>query len=195
MRKLALADVKNLYEYELVREDFRKRLIAAKATRRVGLGPEMSVMFESRFTVLSQIQEMCRVERIVKPEKVQEEIDVYAELLPGDGELSATLFIEITSEAEVKPRLDGLLGLAAGDRLWLELAGRRVFARFGAGQSREDRIAAVQYLRFPVGHSEGDREALASGEAPVFLRVDHPAYRASIELSLATRRALAGDLD
>jgi hypothetical protein len=194
MKKLALEDVKNLYEYELVREDFRKRLMAAKEARRVALGPEMTVMFENRFTVLSQIQEMCRVERIAKPEKVQDEIDVYADLIPGDGELSATLFIEITSEADVKPRLDRLLGLSDGHRLWLELSGRKVFARFGADQSREDRIAAVQYLRFPVGDSEAVRETLASGAAPVLLRVDHPHYEASTELSKATRLALAGDL-
>src|SRR5439155_3980899 len=81
MKKLALSDVKNLYEYELIRDDWRKSVIEEKARRRVLLGPKISVVFENRLTVLAQIQEMCRIERIAQPEKVQEEIDVYNALL------------------------------------------------------------------------------------------------------------------
>ena len=156
MKKLALSDVKNLHEYELIRDDWRKDVIAAKARRRVLLGDSMSLVFESRLTVLNQVQEMCRAERIVKPEAVQQEIDVYNELLPDAGELSATLLVEITEEARIQPQLDRLLGLSSGRHLWLELNGRKVFARFLEGQGREDRIAAVQYLRFPVGTDPRD---------------------------------------
>ena len=145
--------------------------------------------------MLAQVQEMCRIERIANPEKVQEEIDVYNTLLPARGELAATLFVEIADEAMVKPELDRLVGLADGTRLWLELNGRKVFARFAVGQSRADRIAAVQYVKFPVGVDPLARAALESGEAPVVLRVDHQAYRASQPLSPETRRELAADLD
>ena len=64
MRKLELADVKNLQEYELIRDDFRRLVIDEKAKRRVLLGPKISVVFENRLTMLGQVQEMCRAERI-----------------------------------------------------------------------------------------------------------------------------------
>ena len=47
-------------------------------------------------------------ERIAEPEKVQQELDVYNELMPGEGELSATLFVEITEAERIRPELDRL---------------------------------------------------------------------------------------
>ncbi|MGE5715952.1 MAG: DUF3501 family protein [Acidobacteriota bacterium] len=194
MKKVALSDVKNLHEYELIRDSWRKDVIAVKAKRRVFLGDAMSLVFECRLTVLNQIQEMCRAERLVKPEAIQQEIDVYNELLPDAGELSATLLVEITEEARIQPQLDRLIGLSSGRHVWLELNGRKVFARFLEGQGREDRIAAVQYLRFPIGTDPRDREALGEGPAPVILHVDHPGYRAQATLSPETRAEIARDL-
>ena len=194
MNRLTLSDVKNLHDYELIRDDWKRDVIAAKARRRVVLGEWISLVFENRLTVLHQIQEMCRVERIVKPEAVQQELDVYNELLPDAGELAATLLVEITDVDRVKDELDKLLGLTSGEHLWLEIAGRRVFARFLGGQSREDRIAAVQYVRFPVGNDPETRAALESGPLPVVLHIAHPHVRASALLPPETRRELARDL-
>ncbi len=195
MRKIALSDVKNLHEYELIRDDWRRDVIAAKARRRVLLGNRISLVFENRLTVLHQIQEMCRAERIVKPEGVQQEIDVYNELLPDPGELAATLLVEITDQDRVKEDLDRLIGLTDGTHLWLEIAGRKAFARFLGGQSREDRIAAVQYVRFPVGDDAATRRALESGPLPVVLHLAHPHDRASALLPAEVRRELARDLE
>ena len=194
MRKLVLSDVKNLQEYELIRDAWRKDVIAVKAKRRVLLGDRMSLLFESRLTVVHQVQEMCRAERLARPEAVQKELDVYNELLPDAGELSGTLLVEITDEARIQPDLDRLIGLSSGRHLWLELNGRKAFARFLEGQGREDRIAAVQYLRFPIGTDPRDRDALAAGPAPVILHVDHPGFRASAALSPETRAEIARDL-
>jgi hypothetical protein len=194
MKKLELADIKNLHEYELIRDDWRKAVIAEKDRRRVLLGPSMSLVFENRLTVLSQVQEMCRVERIAKPEGVQQEIDVYNELLPDAGEVAATLLIEITDEERIQPELDRLIGLTTGRFLSLDVGGRRIDARFLEGQSRSDRIAAVQYLRFPFGGDTALREALADPRVSVAVRIEHPNYKASAALSLETRRELARDL-
>ena len=194
MKKLELSDVKNLHEYELIRDSWRKEVIAVKAKRRVLLGDIMSLVFECRLTVLNQVQEMCRAERLAKPEAIQQEIDVYNELLPEAGELSATLLVEITEEARIQPQLDRLIGLSSGRHVWLELNGRRVFARFLEGQGREDRIAAVQYLRFPIGTALRDQAALAAGPDPVILHVDHPGYRARAVLSPEARAEIARDL-
>ena len=191
MTALTLSDVLNLHEYELSRDDFRRKIIEIKRRRRVALGDLMTVLFESRETVLFQIQEMLRIERIVRPEKVQEEIDVYRQLLPGDGDLAATLFLEVTQADRVQPTLDRFIGLDEPGHLVLRVGGETVPARFAPGQSREDRISAVHYVRFGLG--PGAAERLERG--PVRLEVDHAGYRAAATLSPETIAELVQDLE
>ncbi len=193
MQKLRVDDVKNIYEYELIRDEWRKSVMETKARRRLFLGTKMSLVFENRITVLNQIQEMCRAERIVHPDRVKEEVEVYNDLLPGDGEVAATLFIEIQKEPEIQPELDRLIGLANGKCLWLEVDGRRAYATFDGGQHRDDRISAVQYLAFPVAKTDAERAAFETATS-VKLVVEHPAYHEEVELSKDTREELLRDL-
>jgi hypothetical protein len=188
MSAIRLEDILTLQDYELARDAFRREVMDVKKRRRVAVGPLITLVFENRQTVLFQIQEMLRIERIVRPEKVQEEIDVYRELLPGDGDLSATLFIEVTEPQEVQPTLDRFVGLDEAGRLVLRIGDRVVPARFAPGQSREDRISAVHYIRFGVGRPE----ALSRG--PVRLEVNHAGYSAAAELSAETLEELRKDL-
>jgi hypothetical protein len=192
MNPLSIEDVKNLQEYELERPDFRARLIALKKRRRVPLGPLMTLVFENRDTVRFQVQEMVRIERIAMPEKVQAELDVYNDLLPRPGEVSATLFIEVTDPARIQSTLDGFVGLDEPGKLVLRVAEKTYPATFAEGQSREDRISAVHYLRFELGR-EG-REALARGEK-ARLEVRHGDYHAEAPLSAETVDELRRDLE
>src|SRR5262249_39616036 len=153
----------NLHEYELSRPDFRGRVIEAKQRRRVPLGPLMTLVFENRDTVRFQVQEMLRVERIAQPDKVQHEIDTYNALLPGRGEIAAPLFIEITDASRIRSVLDGFIGLDEPGHLRMTVGALVFPAVFAPGQSREDRISAVHYVRFAPG--EPGRAALASGAA------------------------------
>ena len=191
MNPLAAADITNLHEYELERADFRRRVIELKSRRRIALGPSMTLVFENRDTVRFQIQEIVRVERIVRPEKVQHEVDVYNELIPGPGQVAATLFIEITEEARVQEVLDRFIGLDQPGRLVLVVGSTRFSALFAPGQSREDRISAVHYIRFPLGPD--GRRALESG-AEAALEVAHGEYRARQVLSKETVAELIADL-
>ena len=95
MEKVALSEIRDIAQYERVREAERARIIERKRPRRVGLGENLTLLFENHDTVLFQVQEMMRTERIVDEAKIQDEIDTYNALIPGPGELSATLFIEI----------------------------------------------------------------------------------------------------
>jgi hypothetical protein len=183
-------DVRNLYEYEKVRAAVRRAVIALKARRRVAVGDRLSFLFENRETVLFQIQEMIRAERIVADDRVQEEIDVYNDLIPGPGELSATMMIEIEDRDAIQPILDGLLGIDSGEFVQLRIGDHVVPGVFEAGHSREDRIAAVHFVRFPLPAAA--RRALAG--APAALVVAHPNYRARAELSADTRQELLADL-
>ncbi len=191
MQKISITSLQNLHEYELARPEFRRRVIEKKALRRVSVGPLVTLVFENRDTVLFQIQEMLRAERIVEPAKIQEEIDVYNSLLPEPGEVAATLFVEVTEEARVKPILDSFIGLDEGRSLWMEIGGRRYFANFEEGHGREDKISAVHYIRFPLG-PEGSSALAGAGRARLVL--SHGENRGEAELSPETVSELLKDL-
>jgi hypothetical protein len=134
-----------------------------------------------------QVQEILRAERIAGDEQVREELEGFNTMLPGPGELSATLLIELSgSDAEVKAALSRLTGL--GNHLWLEIAGERMRATMEGGRDDGRRVSAVQYVRFPVP----DATALQRG--PAALVIDHPSYGFRQELSEPVRAALARDL-
>jgi hypothetical protein len=92
--KLRREDLLDLVQYEKAREKMRGSVIELKNRRRVPVGDTLTFLFENRETVLLQIQEMIRTERIVDEDKIAEELATYNALVPDAGELSATLFIE-----------------------------------------------------------------------------------------------------
>jgi hypothetical protein len=188
MQELSTKDLWPLPVYEGVREQFRKEVIAAKKDRRIEAGPSMTFVFENRLTVKFQVLEILRAEKITAPEHVQEELEGFNTMLPGDGELSATLMIAFTgSEPEVAAKLTQLIGL--GQHVFLELGGRRIAGHFEDGREDGRRISAVQYLRFAVG----DARALLDLSQPARLVVDHPQYQHATALSAGMRRSLAAD--
>jgi uncharacterized protein DUF3501 len=187
-------DVLNFFEYEKVRDERRRQVMALKRARRVALGRHLSFLFENRDTVLFQIQEMCRAERITDDGRIQDEIDVYSALLPRPGELSATMMIEIEDRDQIKPILDRFQGIDVGRYVWMQVGKEfAVPAEFEAGHSDQERgkLSAVHFVRF--GFPEPVRRAFR--DAPVFLVVDHPAERARVELSAEMKAALLEDLN
>ncbi len=183
-------EILDLGEYEKVRDRFRARIIALKRLRRVGVGDHVSLVFENHDTVLWQIQEMVRTERIGDPAAIRFECDTYNEICPAAGELSATLFIEIVDQARAREMLDQLIGL--DEHVVLRVGPHAIRAEFDPGRSTAERIAAVQYVKFrlpPEAIQELRRPA-----AEVTLEIDHPNYRAKSVLGTETRASLVGDL-
>lgn len=192
MHKITVDEIMDLTAYERVRETMRREIIALKARRRVQLGPLVSVLFENRQTVLWQIQEMVRAERIVDPGKIAEEIEVYNELLPENGELRATLFIEIQEVDRIKSQLDRLMGIDEGDNLYFQIGRQeQIVGLFEAGRSKEDKISAVHFVTFPF--SLAQRDAFRDPAVAVRLVLDHPRYRHAAVIEPTVRAALAED--
>ncbi len=192
-RVLRLDDVLDLRAYERVREDYRARVIARKRNRRVALGPIMTLVFECFDTVRFQVQEMARVEKIISDEAIQTELDVYNRLLPEGGELSATMFIELTSDAELRRWLPALVGIER--QVAISVDGDLVHcmpeAEHAAALTRETVTPAVHYVRFRLTEAQG----AAFGEAAeVALVSTHPAYGARTVLAPGVRQELLGDL-
>lgn len=196
MRPIRLEEIKNLVEYEKVRESMRARIIALKKNRRVSVGENLTLLFENRDTVLYQIQEMIRTERIVEDARIQDEIDAYNALIPPEGELSATLFIEIPDlhlmkQDDVRAAVNRFQGLDRG-YVRLVVGAEALPARFEGGHSKEEKMAAVQYVRFEVPVRAA--KEIANSKEPVRLVVDHPSYNAATELTPEVRRELTADL-
>jgi hypothetical protein len=189
VRPLALQDLPTPEAFLAERDARRRGVIALKKVRRVAVGPHASLVFENRDTLLWQVLEMCRVEGIRDDAGRRAELDVYNALVPRDGGLAATMFLEFESEALLKtwlPRLPGIEG-----RVRLEFAGRAILAASEDGRSRNDYTASVHYLHFPF--TAADRRAF--GSAPrVSVAIDHPAYGHAALLAPETRASLAADL-
>ncbi len=199
IRPLTLDDISDLRAYERERDEFRRAVIAEKKIRRVSVGPVVTLTFESRTTVRFQVQEMARAERLTTDAQVQQELDVYNRLLPARGELSATLFLELTSEEQLRTWLPRLVGIEHSATLLLgEGTGASSVRSVPEGDhlsqlTRDDVTSAVHYVRFPFTPPEV--ATFASG--PATLVVDHPGYpegRPGVLLSDATRAALTEDL-
>ena len=182
MRPIARDEIVDYATYEDGREAFRARVLAAKHPRRVHLGEYLTLLFENPLTVRYQIQEMIRVERIVREAAVRHEIDTFNELLGGDGELGCTLLIEIDDPAERAVKLHAWLDLP--EHLYLVLPdGRHVRPRVDERQRDGERISSVHYLKFDVG-----------GQEPVAAGCDLPGLVLETPLTDEQRRALAEDL-
>ena len=189
MKKVALDDIMGLGAYEKVRENFRRRIIELKQARRVAVGDRVMLVFENRDTVIFQIQEMVRAESIADLDKIREEIEVYNELIPNPGELSATLFLEIEDQIHLREELLKFLGI--DEAVYFKVGGHSVHARFEEGRSKEDKISAVQYVKFPF--SEEARTALVKGEEAEIV-IDHPNYKARALVGTGTRQSLVEDI-
>ena len=189
MNKVVLDDILGFSAYEKVRQKFREEIIQKKKKRRISVGDRVSIVFENRDTVIFQIQEMLRAERISDLDKIREEIAVYNELIPNPGELSATLFLEIEDQSHLREDLLQFLGI--DEALSLRVGDRVIAGRFEDGRSKDDKISAVQYVKFAL--DEPARRSFVAGE-PAELVIDHPNYKARAVLSLESRRSLAEDL-
>lgn len=191
-RKLTLDDIADARAYERERTELRARVIDLKSRRRVSLGTVVTLMFENRDTMRYQIQEMARVERTFTDQGIQEELDVYNPLIPEPGQLCATLFIELTSDDQMREWLSKLVGiehsvvfhLPDGDTVRCVVDPQHV-----AQLTREHVTAAVHYITFQFTPAQ-----VAAFVDGVVLAIDHPEYLESVELLPSTISELRADL-
>lgn len=191
MKKVSLDEIVGIERYEKIRDDFRKKIIALKRNRRVAVGPQVTLVFENHDTMLFQIQEMVRAENIVDLDKVRDEIDVYNALVPDAGELSATLLIEITDSDSIRADLVKLIGI--DECVFLEIGGEhRIRAEFEPGRAKEDKLSAVQYVRFSLDPLA--KAAFLDKAMVVRLVIEHENYQATAAIDGTVRESLAQDL-
>jgi len=174
-RKLQLTDILDLRAYERIRGERREEIIEIKRRRRVQLGTVVTLMFENRATMQSQIHEMMRAEKVVRDEQILEELHAYNPLIPEAGQLSATLFIELTTPEQMLEWLPKLVNIESSIGIRLS-DGSTVMSITEEGHAetltRDNVTAAVHYIRFEFTPQQV--EAFASGEVEILCV--HPAY-------------------
>ena len=167
--------------YEEDRGDTKSKIFEIKKHRRVHLGENLTFLFENHETIKYQIQEIMRVEKIVKESAILEELNTYNSFLGNSGELACVLLIEIEEESDRKPLLENWMGMEKCIYI-LDEVGNKIFAEHDPTQVGDRRLSAVQYLKFVIK------------EPPIALGCTFDELAGEIELTKEQRNALAGDL-
>jgi hypothetical protein len=195
MNKVAPSEILDIAQYEKARDEFRRRIIGLKKNRRLPVGPMVTFVFENHDTILFQIQEMMRAERIVDDDAIRREIETYNQLLPDENELAATMLIELPDAARIRDEITKFHGVNTGEATYVRVGDERLPGVFDAGQSDDRRISAVQYVRFRFNDSQ--REAFvtgATGANPARLVINHPNYWHETLITGAIHEELTKDL-
>jgi hypothetical protein len=181
-RPIQRSEILDYETYTDRRDEERERILAVKAPRRIHVGDVLTFYFENTATMRYQVQEMMRAERIVKESAIQHEIDTYNNVLGGPGELGCSLFIEIEDPGARRQKLTQWLDLPRHVYVRLE-DDTRVYAQYDSSQVGEERLSAVQYLKFDT-----------QSRIPVAVGSDLPGLTVETRLTEAQRRALGDDL-
>ena len=173
MKRVERSEILDYVTYGEQRGAIRDSALRAKSVRRILVGEYFTFLFENHETVLYQVQEMMRIEHIVKEDDIQHELDTYNELIHPAGTVGCTLLVGIDDEELRDQKLiyaklpDGSLARPTWD----------------ARQVGDTRLSSVQYLSFALGP-----------EAPVAIGIEMPGIEAETELSDAQRDGLREDL-
>jgi len=182
----------SLEAYARERNAFRARVMEHKKRRTVQLGDHLTLLFEDELTIRYQVQEMLRIERIFEEAGIQGELDAYNPLVPDGTNWKATMLIEYPDVDERKRMLERLKGVER--EVWVQVqgcSGVHAIADEDLERETEEKTSSVHFLRFELAPDM--RQALRKGAA-ISVGVDHPEYRARIELPPEVRASLAADL-
>ena len=186
-------DLMSLEVYAEKRSEFRAQVLEHKKHRQIALGPNATLYFEDRLTLLYQIQEMLRIEKVFEADGINEELEAYNPLIPGGRDFKATFMIEYP-DPEVRAaqlaklvRIEDLVWMQVGDhdKIWS-------IADEDLDRSTEEKTSAVHFLRFEI--SDEMASELKAG-ASWRIGVQHQIYTYEVDVEGETRASLLNDLD
>ena len=187
MTKVQRNEILPLGDYEAIRPQFRARIVEEKKARRFDVGDRATVVFENHDTVLMQIQEMLRTERITREAAIQHEIDTYNELVPGHNELSATVLFSVADKDEFQRFLAALRGV----KVAVVVDGVQFLGIFDDRSVDGEHSPAVLYAKFALNDAAAGK--IRKGGYDIAFAVLHPAYDVRAPLPPQTVANLAED--
>ena len=192
-REITRNDLMSLEQYAEQRDEFRQQVLAHKKHRQVALGPNATLYFEDRLTLLYQIQEMLRIEKVFEADGINEELDAYNPLIPTGRNFKATFMIEYADAIVRAAQLEKMVNIE--DLVWMQVGEHdKVWAIADEDLERSNDIktSAVHFLRFEI--SDEMAEELKSG-ADWQIGVQHAVYTYDLLVEGDTRASLLADLD
>ncbi|MBU1700950.1 MAG: DUF3501 family protein [Candidatus Eisenbacteria bacterium] len=193
MLPITLDDILSLDEYEQERNEHRKEMIRLKVKRRISIEDVLTLVFENRSTVLHQIHEMIRAERLIESDAIARELEVYNEFVPKENQLSGTLLFELRDLNKMTEDLERFRGFGQGVHLWFEIPGTdRIPAVFDSSRDEDGKIPSVYHLSFTFTKEQA--EIFCKSRQEVVLVLEHPALKMRTVLSEELRGELIDDL-
>lgn len=192
-RKIILEDIISNEEYGKIRSAKRREMIEFKKYRRLDIGPVVSLYFESRDTMLYQIQEMAYVEKITRDELTDELIS-YNPLVPDGMELTATMMIEIDDPLRRKNFLSRLGGVE--EKVKVLVGNEEIYADAEKDVDRTTaagKASAVHFLHFKF--TVNLVEAFKDKNNIIQIGIDHDAYGHLSIISDKVREELAKEFN
>lgn len=194
-KEITSADIADRESYGRGRKDHRRHMIAVKKLRRMEVGPYATFHFESRETMVAQIQEMLWIENGGE-EQLADELMAYNPLVPNGRELVATLMFEIPDEVKRDKELRKLSGVE--DLISIKIGDHQVHAlpdiADGVERTKDDgKTSSVHFLHFPFTAAQID--AFRDDGDDVILAIGHENYGHLAVMNKDSRVVLATDFD
>ena len=192
-REIKINEIIPNEEYGKHRKNRRKEMINFKKNRRLDIGPVVSLYFESRSTMLYQIQEMAFVEQISNKE-LQIELDSYNPLVPNGKELIATMMIEIDDPLRRKNFLSRLGGIE--EKVKITIADSILFAEAEKDIDRttaDGKTSAVHFLHFKFTNEL--IEGFKNHKNLIQIGIEHDSYEHLTIVSDEIRKSLVEEFN
>jgi hypothetical protein len=192
-RLITRVDLMPMAEYGKIRREHRRKLVEAKARRRLLVGPFATFHFENFETMWAQVHEMLFIEKGGEAQ-IEGELAAYNPLIPRGRELSATLLIEIEDELKRRRILAGLGHVET--TISLAFAGETVMGipTDDTERTTEDgKTSAVHFLHFHFTDDQAAKFRVAGTQ--VVLGIAHAAYAHMVVMPEAMRESLSTDFD
>lgn len=194
MNTLTRDDLLSLEEYSAQRETFRANVMQHKKVRQLPLGDNARLYFEDRTTIQYQIQEVLRVEKVFDSAGIEEELEVYNELIPGGSNLKATFMLEFPEVDERERKTIELRGIEY--KVWLQVNELdKVYPIANEDLPRDDgsRTSMVHFFRFEFSL---DMISALKGGAALYAGIDHDGYRIDkLRVNENIKDSLTSDFD
>ena len=191
-QSITRTDLMSLEQYAEKRDEFRSRVLAHKKNRQIALGPNTTLYFEDRLTLLYQIQEMLRIEKVFEADGINEELEAYNPLIPTGRNFKATFMIEYPDPVIRAAQLEKLVGIE--DLIWMQIGDHDkiwAIADEDLERSTASKTSAVHFVRIEI--SDAMAQALRSGAA-WRIGVQHPVYTYEVSIDGTIRTSLLDDL-
>jgi hypothetical protein len=190
---LTLDDLLPLEEYAAKRREFfesHRRYL--DRYRRVRVGPLVTFLFENRQTLWFRVQEVLRIARLGDPRLIQQELDLFNQLLPGPGQLQAALLIEVRDERHLTEQLQAWAALS-DEHLRFGLGKQNCAAKVLTSRPEDRCIGTSHWVQWNLD-AEG-RKVLADFRQPAWVELSLPGYGyQSPLLNDEIRQSLVDDL-